>query len=94
VRLWELRLIFLKQSYKSHKAPLELALNSTLKIKKSCDNVVLTMDNIAKRNGTGSKHFCFCLTDETIKHLFFKFVNASTIIKTVTFVGLTKFRQL
>jgi hypothetical protein len=48
------------------------------------ESVVLTMDNIAKRNGTGSKHFCFCLTDETIKHLFFKFVNASTIIKTVT----------
>uniref|UniRef100_A0A453E3M2 Reverse transcriptase zinc-binding domain-containing protein n=1 Tax=Aegilops tauschii subsp. strangulata TaxID=200361 RepID=A0A453E3M2_AEGTS len=32
--------------------------------------VVLTKDNLARRNWSGSKK-CFCTHDETIKHLFF-----------------------
>ena len=34
--------------------------------------VVLTKDNLAKRNWHGSKQCCFCHKDETIKHLFFE----------------------
>jgi hypothetical protein len=33
--------------------------------------VILTKDNLAKRNWQGSKQCCFCHRDETIKHLFF-----------------------
>lgn len=33
--------------------------------------VVLTKDNLAKRNWQGSKTCCFCHKEETIKHLFF-----------------------
>ena len=33
--------------------------------------VVLTKDNLARRNWPGSKKCCFCTHDETIKHLFF-----------------------
>jgi hypothetical protein len=34
--------------------------------------VVLTRDNLAKRNWHGSKKCVFCYQDETIKHLFFQ----------------------
>ena len=34
--------------------------------------VVLTKDNLARRNWLGSKKCCFCTHDETIKHLFFQ----------------------
>ena len=34
--------------------------------------VVLTKDNLARRNWPGSKKCCFCTHDETIKHLFFQ----------------------
>jgi hypothetical protein len=34
--------------------------------------VVLTKDNLAKRNWQGSVLCCFCHNDETIQHLFFK----------------------
>jgi hypothetical protein len=34
--------------------------------------VVLTKDNLAKRNWQGSKLYAFCNQDETIKHLFFR----------------------
>ncbi|WVZ64235.1 hypothetical protein U9M48_013790 [Paspalum notatum var. saurae] len=34
--------------------------------------VILTKDNLAKRNWQGSKKCCFCHKDETIKHLFFE----------------------
>jgi hypothetical protein len=34
--------------------------------------VVLTKDNLAKRNCHGSVKCCFCHKDETVKHLFFK----------------------
>jgi len=34
--------------------------------------VVLTKDNLAKRNWQGSKQYCFCHKDEKIKHLFFE----------------------
>ena len=33
--------------------------------------VILTKDNLAKRNWNGSKQYCFCMNDETIVHLFF-----------------------
>ena len=33
--------------------------------------VILTKDNLAKRNWQGSKTCCFCHKEETIKHLFF-----------------------
>ena len=33
--------------------------------------VILTKDNFAKRNWTGSKKCVSCTHDETIKHLFF-----------------------
>lgn len=32
--------------------------------------VILTKDNLAKRNWTGSKRCCFCDQEESIKHLF------------------------
>jgi hypothetical protein len=34
--------------------------------------VILTKDNLAKRNWQGSVRCCFCHNDETIQHLFFK----------------------
>jgi hypothetical protein len=34
--------------------------------------VILTKDNLARRNWTGSKTCVFCSHDETIKHLFFQ----------------------
>jgi hypothetical protein len=34
--------------------------------------VILTKDNLAKRNWRGSKRCVFCQEDETIKHLFFQ----------------------
>ena len=34
--------------------------------------VVLTKDNLARRNWQGSKKCCFCTHDETIKHLLFQ----------------------
>jgi hypothetical protein len=34
--------------------------------------VVLTKDNLARRNWNGGKQCCFCHKNETIKHLFFK----------------------
>jgi hypothetical protein len=45
-----------------------------LKIKKNvyvCKEVVLTKDNLAKRNWGGSKQCTFCLSEESIQHLFF-----------------------
>ena len=33
--------------------------------------IILTKDNLAKRNWQGSQKCCFCNNDETIKHLFF-----------------------
>lgn len=35
------------------------------------EGVILTKDNLAKRNWNGSKACCFCSTLETIQHLFF-----------------------
>ena len=37
-----------------------------------CQGVILTKDNLAKRNYHGSKKCVFCHHDETIKHLFFQ----------------------
>ena len=33
--------------------------------------VILTEDNLARRNWQGSQQYCFCHEDETIQHLFF-----------------------
>ena len=33
--------------------------------------VILTKDNLVRWNWNGSKHCCFCSSDETIQHLFF-----------------------
>jgi hypothetical protein len=41
--------------------------------------VVLTKDNLAKRNWHGSKKCVFCHHDETIKHLFFQYCFARSI---------------
>jgi hypothetical protein len=37
-----------------------------------CRGVILTKDNLVKRNWQGSKQCCFCNKDETIQHLFFE----------------------
>lgn len=37
-----------------------------------CRGVVLTKDNLAKRNWKGNKTYCFYHKEETIKHLFFE----------------------
>ena len=34
--------------------------------------VILTKDNLAKRNWQGNKTFCFCHVLEIIRHLFFE----------------------
>ena len=44
-----------------------------------CRGVILTKDNLAKRNWHGSKQCVFCHKDETIKHLFFECTFASSI---------------
>ena len=41
--------------------------------------VVLTKDNLARRNWQGSKKCSFCTHDETIKHLFFQCIVARCI---------------
>jgi hypothetical protein len=37
-----------------------------------CRGVIITKDNLAKRNWYGSSQYVFCHKDETIKHLFFQ----------------------
>lgn len=44
-----------------------------------CQGVVLTKDNLAKRNWQGSTRCCFCHHEETIKHLFFDCRLARTV---------------
>ena len=41
--------------------------------------VILTKDNLVKRNWQGSKTYCFCHKEETIKHLFFDYRFACSI---------------
>jgi hypothetical protein len=41
--------------------------------------VILTRDNLAKRNWQGSKTCCFCDKDESIQHLFFDCLLAKTL---------------
>ena len=43
------------------------------------EEVILTKDNLIKRNSHGSKQCVFCHKDETIKHLFFECKFASSI---------------
>ena len=45
--------------------------------------VILTKDNLAKRNWHGSKKCVFCHHDETIKHLFFQCKFARSIWSTI-----------
>ena len=50
------------------KAPLKKKILSVI----PSERVILTKDNIIKRNWHGSKQCCFCHKDETICHLFFE----------------------
>jgi hypothetical protein len=53
--------------------------------------VVLTKDNLIKRNWNGSKRCAFCSKDETIQHLFFDCHYASFIWNIVYFTfGIAK----
>ena len=45
--------------------------------------VILTKDNLAKRNWNGCKKCCFCDKDETIQHLFISCPFATLIWRTV-----------
>ena len=45
--------------------------------------VILTKDNLLKRNWHGSSKCCFCNHDETIKHLFFDCQFARSIWSTI-----------
>jgi hypothetical protein len=57
--------------------------------------VILTKDNLAKRNWVGSQKCCFCDCNETIKHLFFDCQHAKTIWRTVhVATGLTPPRSV
>ena len=52
--------------------------------------VILTKDNLAKRNWFGSKKCCFCDLNETIQHLFFDCQHAKIIWRVVQVAtGLT-----
>jgi len=53
--------------------------------------VILTKDNLAKRNWKGSKQCCFCMNDETIVHLFFG-CHMARLLWRIIFItfGLTK----
>ena len=45
--------------------------------------VVLTKDNLAKRNWHGNQHCCFCHENEMIQHLFFDYWFTSLVWATV-----------
>jgi hypothetical protein len=49
-----------QSSFKDQDLPLDLR-----------KGIILTKDNLAKHNWTGSKQCCFCHIDQTIRHLFF-----------------------
>jgi hypothetical protein len=52
--------------------------------------VILTKDNLVKRNSSESKKCCFCDLNETIQHLFFGCQHAKTIWRVVQVAaGLT-----
>ncbi len=36
----------------------------------TCLKVVLTKDNLARKNWNGSLKYCFCMKNETIQHIF------------------------
>ena len=48
--------------------------------------VVLTKDNLVKRNWDGDKHCCFCHVSETIQHLFFDCIHAKFLWRAVHFL--------
>jgi hypothetical protein len=57
--------------------------------------VILTKDNLAKRNWVGSQKCCFCDCNETILHLFFDCQHAKTIRRAVRVAtGLTPLRSV
>ena len=41
--------------------------------------VILTKDNLARRNWNGNKQCCFCSSDKTIQHIFFDCHVAHTV---------------
>ena len=45
--------------------------------------VILTKDNLAKKNWNGNQRCCFCDQDESIQHLFFDYHFAKTIWRRV-----------
>ena len=49
----------------------------------ACRGVILSKDNLIKRNWKGSKKCVFCLHDETIKHLLFECKIARSIWSTI-----------
>lgn len=57
--------------------------------------VILTKDNLAKRNQSGSKKYCLCDSNETIKHIFFECQHAKTIQRVVNIAtGLTQEKSI
>ena len=59
--------VFLRKYIWKMKVPLKIKIFMWFLYQK----VILTKDNLAKRNWNGSKKCCFCDQDETIQHLFF-----------------------
>ena len=50
------------------------------------EGVILTKDNLLKRNQNGSKSCVFCSRDETIEHLFFECLYAKFLWRAIHFV--------
>ena len=57
--------------------------------------VILTKDNLAKRNWIGSQKCCYCNSNETIQHLFFDCPHAKVIWRVVQVAtGISQPRSL
>ena len=57
--------------------------------------VLLTKDNLRRKNWKGSQNCSYCICNETIKHLFFDFQHAKVIWRTVQVAtGLTPPRSV
>ena len=57
--------------------------------------VILTKNNLTKRNWKGSKQYCFCMNDEIIVHLFFG-CHMARLLWRIIFItfGLTKYNNI
>jgi hypothetical protein len=73
--------VFLKKYIWRLKVPLKIRIFMWFLNKK----VLLTKDNLTKRNWTGSKKCAFCTADESIEHLFIKCPFARLIWRVVHF---------